>query len=85
MTIKINPYIAKLTDKQVYQILYLYHEMKVLPCNLAPTFNVTKATIKNIVNGKSRQDCDEVFLKYRYKTKDQFEELDFAYKGTLFW
>lgn len=84
MTVKINPYVAKLIDQQVYQILYLYYEKKVIPSNLAPTFNVTKATIKNIVNGKSRQDCHEVFLKYRYKMKDQFEELVTAYKDTLF-
>lgn len=84
MPIKINPYVAKLTDQQVYQILYLYHEKKVIPCNLAQTFNVTKTTIRNIVNGKSRQDCHEVFLKFRYKMKDQFEELVIAYKNTLF-
>lgn len=84
MTIKINPYVAKLTDQQVYQILYLYHEKNVSPCYLAPAFNVIKSTIRNIVNGKSRQDCHEVFLKYRYKMKDQFEELVTSFKGTLF-
>ncbi|WDV07137.1 hypothetical protein [Lysinibacillus irui] len=84
MTIKINPYVAKLTDQQVYQILYLYHEKNVLPCYLAPTFNVAKSTIRNIVNGKSRQDCHEVFLKYRYKMKGQFEELVTSYKDKLF-
>lgn len=70
MTVKINPYIAKLTDQQVYQILYLYYEKKVMPSNLAPTFNVTKTTINNIVNDKSQQDCYEVLIKYRYTMKD---------------
>lgn len=84
MTIKINPYVAKLTDQQIYQILYLYYEKNVSPCYLAPTFNVAKSTIRNIVNGKSRQDCHEVFLKYRYKMKDQFEKLITSFKGELF-
>ncbi|WP_175401851.1 hypothetical protein [Lysinibacillus xylanilyticus] len=38
MKIKINPYVAKLTDKQVYQILYLYHEKNVSPCTLHQLF-----------------------------------------------
>ncbi len=84
MTFKINPYVSKLTDQQVYQILYLYHEKNVMPSNLAPTFNVTKATIRNIVKGKSRQDCHEVFLKFKNKMKNQFEELVAVYKDTLF-
>jgi|GEM_PF-3656001 len=81
MTIKINPYVTKLTDQQVYQILYLYHEKNVLPCYFAPTFNVTKVSITNILNG---QDCHEVFLKYRYKMKGQCEKLITSFKGTLF-
>lgn len=84
MPIKINPYGVKLSDQQVYQILYLYHEKKVMPSNLAPTFKVTKSTIKNIVKGKSRQDCFEVFFKHKYKMKDQFEKLITPYKNKLF-
>lgn len=84
MPIKINPYGVKLSDQQVYQILYLYHEKNVLPCKLAPTFNVTKSTIRNIVNGKSRKDCYEVYFKYRETMKVQFEEFVMVFKGTLF-
>jgi|GEM_PF-5473796 ribosomal protein S6 len=48
MPIKLNSYVVKLTDQQVYLILYLYYEKNVLP-HITPTFNVTKAIIRNIV------------------------------------
>jgi hypothetical protein len=38
-----------------------------LPHQLEELFPVSKATIKSIVNGKSRIDCFEAFMNYKEK------------------
>lgn len=58
-----NIYNVKLTDNDVYKILYLNKVKGVLPYQLEAMYPVTKRTIKNIVNGKSRRDCYEIFMK----------------------
>ncbi|WP_369355384.1 hypothetical protein [Lysinibacillus capsici] len=57
-------YNVKLTDKDVYKILYLNKVKKLLPYQIEKQFPVSKATIKNIVNGKSRRDCYYAFMDY---------------------
>lgn len=55
---------VKLTDKEVYHILFLYREKGMKPSQLEKMFSVSKATIKNIVTGKSRKDCYFSYLYY---------------------
>lgn len=57
-------YNVKLTDKDVYKILYLNKVKKLLPYQIEKQFPVSKATIKNILNGKSRKDCYYSFMDY---------------------
>lgn len=64
---KNNIYGVVLTDKQVYEILYINKVVGMLPYQLAERFPVSKATIKNIVNGKSRKDCYQAFMYYKEK------------------
>jgi hypothetical protein len=60
-------YNVKLTDKDVYKILYLNKVKGMLPHQLEELFPVSKATIKSIVNGKSRKDCFISFMEYKEK------------------
>ena len=62
-----NIYNVKLTDKQVYEILYMNKVKGMLPYQIQPMFPVSKGTIKQIVNGKSRKDCYAAFLEYQRK------------------
>lgn len=75
----ISVFNIKLTDRDVYKILYLNKIKKLLPSQIAEQFPVTKATISNIVNGKSRQDCYHSFMDYMErhprKVKKLFPEL----------
>ncbi|MFN7251496.1 MAG: hypothetical protein ACK4M9_11975 [Anaerobacillus sp.] len=72
-------YNVKLTDKDVYRMLYLNKVEGKLPYQLEEQFPVSRTTIKNIVNGKSRKDCYHAFmtLKTRQpnKLKEVFKEL----------
>lgn len=56
-----------LTDKEVYKILYLSKIKGLLPYQIEKQFSVSRATIKNIVNGKSRRDCYDAFMEYKAK------------------
>lgn len=60
-------YNVKLTDKEVYKMLYLNKVKGLLPYQLEEMFPVSKTTIKNIVNGKSRKDCYEAFIYFSEK------------------
>jgi hypothetical protein len=62
-----NLYSTKLTDKQVYHILYLSKVKKMLPYQIEELelFPVSRATIKQIVNGKSRKESYEAFMEYK--------------------
>ncbi|WP_226619758.1 hypothetical protein [Cytobacillus firmus] len=60
-------YNVKLTDKEVYHMLYLNKVEGMLPYQLEERFPVSKATIKSIVNRKSRKDCFEAFMYYKEK------------------
>ncbi|MFE1246062.1 hypothetical protein ACFW35_18285 [Fictibacillus sp. NPDC058756] len=60
-------YNVKLTDKEVYKMLYLNKVKGMLPYQLEELFPVSKPTIKNIINGKSRKDCYEAFMYYKEK------------------
>lgn len=59
-------YNIKLTDKDVYKILYLNKIKNLLPYQIEALslFPVSRTTIKNIVNGKSRKDCYYSFMDY---------------------
>jgi hypothetical protein len=58
---------VKLTDRDVYKILYLNKVKGLLPYQIEEHFTVSRATIKNIVKGKSRRDCYEAFMEYKVK------------------
>ncbi|MFE8695970.1 hypothetical protein ACFYKT_06360 [Cytobacillus sp. FJAT-53684] len=58
---------VKITDKEVYKILYLNKVKGFPPYQLETMFPVSKTTIKNIVNGKSRKDCYFAFIDYMEK------------------
>ena len=58
---------VKLTDKDIYYILYLNKVKGLQPYQIEKMFPVSKATIKNIVNGKSRKDCYYAFIDYMEK------------------
>lgn len=55
---------VKLTDKDVYNILYLNKVKGLQPYQLETMFPVNRATIRNIVNGRSRKDCYYAFIEY---------------------
>lgn len=65
----------KLTDRDVYKILYLNKVEGLQSHQLETMFPVTKATIKSIVNGKSRKDCYGLFMKYKDSHSDEFMKL----------
>ncbi|MDF2039859.1 hypothetical protein P2R12_23235 [Cytobacillus oceanisediminis] len=54
-------YNVKLTDKDVYEILYLNKVKGLLPYQIEERFPVSRETIKSIVKGKSRKDCYYAF------------------------
>lgn len=56
---------VKLTDKDVYKILFLSHIKGLLPYQIEKYFNVSRDTIKKIIKGKSRKDCYYAFMDYR--------------------
>lgn len=58
---------VKLTDKDVYTILYLSKIKGLKPSEIESYFPVSKLTIRSIVNGKSRKDCYYAFLEYMEK------------------
>ena len=66
---------VKLTDKDVYKILYLNKVEGLQPYQLEKKFTVTRTTIKNIVNGKSRKDCYMVFMEYKESHLNEFMKL----------
>jgi hypothetical protein len=55
---------VKLTDKDVYEILFLNKVKGLQPYEIEKRFPVSRTTIKNIVNGKSRKDCYFAFNDY---------------------
>jgi transposase len=75
MSLNNNIYNVKLTDKEVYRILYLSKVKGLLPYQLEERFPVSKATIKSIINGKSRKDCYEDFMEYRENHPRKITEL----------
>ncbi len=66
---------VKLTDRDVYKILYLNKVEGLQPFQLETKFPVTRTTIKNIVNGKSRKDCYIVFMEYKDSHRNEFMKL----------
>lgn len=76
MTLTItNSFNVKLTDRDVYKILYLNKVEGLQPHQLETMFPVTKATIRSIVNGKRRKDCYGLFMKYKDSHSDEFMKL----------
>lgn len=55
---------VKLTDKDVYEILFLNKAKGLQPYQLEKRFLVSRTTIKNIVNGRSRKDCYYAFIDF---------------------
>jgi len=70
-----NAFNVKLTDKDVYKILYLSKIEGLLPYQLEEMFPVSRTTIKNIVNGKSRKDCYYLFMEYKDSHLEDFKML----------
>lgn len=70
-----NIYNTKLTDKDVYYMLYLNKVEGKLPYQLEELFPVSRATIKNIVNGKSRKDCYYTFMTLKTRQPNKLKEL----------
>lgn len=70
-----NMYNVKLTDKDVYKILYLNKVKKLLPYQIEKQFPVSKATIQNIVNGKSRKDCYYSFMDFMERHPRKIKKL----------
>ena len=62
-----NFYNVKLTDKEVYHILWLNKVHGLKPFEIVKQYNVSKLTISKIVNGKSRKDCYAAFMYYKQK------------------
>lgn len=58
---------VKLTDRQVYHILFLSKVKGLQPYQIEKQFPVSRATIRQIVNGKSRKDCYYAFIEYKEK------------------
>ncbi|HHP5741536.1 TPA: hypothetical protein ACSC8Z_005840 [Bacillus paranthracis] len=70
-----NAFNVKLSDKDVYKILYLNKVEGIQPSQLEKDFPVTKITIRNIVNGKSRKECYALFMKYKDSHRKEFMKL----------
>jgi transposase len=68
-------YNVKLTDKEVYRILFLNKVKGMQPHQLEEMFPVSKGTIRNIVNGKSRKDCYHAFMYYMEKHPKKVQNL----------
>lgn len=68
-------YNVKLTDKEVYKILYLNKVEKLLPYQITELFPVSKTTIKSIINGKSRKDCYFTFIDYMERKPKKVKSL----------
>lgn len=66
---------VKLTDKEVYEILFLNKVKGLQPYEIEKRFSVSRTTVKNIVNGKSRKDCYFAFKEYKEKNLKQVIEL----------
>jgi transposase len=66
---------VKLTDRDVYKILYMNKVKGMLPYQIEEHFTVSRATIKNIVNGKSRRDCYEAFMEYKARHPQKVKRL----------
>jgi hypothetical protein len=75
VTVKVNGFNVKLTDQDVYKILYLNKIDGLQPYQLENLFPVSRATIKGIVNGKSRKECYNLFHEYKDTHLDQFKRL----------
>lgn len=58
---------VKLTDRDVYEILYLNKVKGYQPYQIESKFSVSRSTIKNILSGKSRKDCYFAFLEFMEK------------------
>lgn len=58
---------VKLTDRDVYKILYLNKVKGYQPYQLETMFPVTRSTVRNILTGKSRKDCYYAFIEYMEK------------------
>lgn len=69
-----NAFNVKLTDRDVYKILYLNH-VKEVPSSARNNVSCHEKTISKIVNGKSRKDCYAVFIKYKDTHKNEFIKL----------
>lgn len=66
---------VKLTDKDVYIILYLNKVDGIQPNELEKMFPVSKITLRNIVHGRSRKDCFALFHRYKDSHQNQFKAL----------
>lgn len=66
---------VKLTDKGVYEILCLNKVEGLQHYEIEKKFPVSRATIRNIVNGRSRKDCYYAFLEYKEKHPKEIMEL----------
>ncbi|HFK1661932.1 hypothetical protein [Bacillus cereus] len=63
---------VKLADKDVYHILFLNKVKGLQPYEIEKMYPVSRATIRQIVNGKSRKDCYYSFIDYIEKhTKEE--------------
>ena len=58
---------VKLTDRDVYHILFLSKVKGLQPYEIEKQFPVSRATIRQIVNGKSRKDCYFDFMEFMEK------------------
>ncbi|TKC18172.1 hypothetical protein FA727_01040 [Robertmurraya kyonggiensis] len=66
---------VKLTDRDVYKILYLNKVEGLQPNQIEKLFPVSKVTIRNIVQGKSRKDCYSLFMQYKDSHLNEFKKL----------
>lgn len=73
--IRMSIYNVKLTDKQVYHILFLNRVRGIQPYQIEGMYPVSRATIKNIVNGRSRKDCYYTFIDYQEKHPSEVKKL----------
>lgn len=70
-----NAFNVKLTDRDVYKILYLNKIKDYQPYQLEIMFPVTRTTIRNIINGRSRKDCYHAFMDYVEKHPEKVNNL----------
>lgn len=66
---------VKLSDQDVYKILYLSTVEGLQPHQLEKLFPVSKITIRNIVNGKARKECFLLFHEYKDSHLNEFKKL----------